>query len=596
MPADETEDNIEKNSYKHQIEEKLERARSRYNFFRCERTLFTVLTIGLTVAFATLIVRKFVNIPPYTYITLISLFSIYFLVSMATVFYRWMGKSDAASILDKKMGFKERLVTGLEYAEQNEDNKLFGLLVDDIENKLDDDSIKHALPHKFPGSTKFLVAVSVLFLILLFLPYMYPEKSDQIVSNIEETVVEAPDVIEDTAEESPGKDVDEKMDAVAEKEDKLKQEGEEAKEPQGGQEDKKLAEAKTEEPDNKQEKQEKKGESQLQAKTPEDKTKEEQLSKSVEKEQQKQKTTNPLQDQISNLLSNINSKLDQLEGKPGQEDKDEGEKSELADGEKQESQEKEDKSKQLAGGEKEQPEDKKEESGETTEASGSDQEPKLADKEKPESQEREDESKQLASAENEQLENKKEEPAESKDTSDTEEEPPEEKQAENQKKEQKRKKSSKFRNQKYCKSSQSSYSLQKTMTVLLCQVSPWVDQRKIRLIHQRTDQARANKQSLLLQMILPEHLSKNNSRKSRVRGLHKLINLRLHLPVQIKRILRKPNNEIPAKILMIKQHKDSSNRQGILLRPEKQIASQQIVLNKQPNKRVRAVREIRKNR
>ena len=348
-----------------------------------------------------------------------------------------MGKSDAASILDKRMGFKERLVTGLEYAEQNEDNKLFGLLVDDIENKLDDDSIKHALPHKFPGSTKFLVAVSVLFLILLFLPYMYPEKSDQIVSNIEETVVEAPDVIEDTAEESPGKDVDEKMDAVAEKEDKLKQEGEEAKEPQGGQKDKKLAEAKTEEPDNKQEKQEKKVESQLQAKTPEDKTKDEQLSKSVEKEQQKQKTTNPLQDQISNLLSNINSKLDQLEGKPGQEDKGESEKSELADSEKQESQEEEDKSKQLAGGEKEQPEDKKEESGETTEASGSDQEPKLADKEKPESQEREDESKQLASAENEQLEDKKEEPAESKDTSETEEEPPEEKQAENQKKEQK---------------------------------------------------------------------------------------------------------------------------------------------------------------
>ncbi len=106
MPGDETEDNIEKNSFKHQIEEKLEKARSRYNFFRCERTLFTVLTIGLTAAFATLIVRKFVSIPPYTYTTLISLFSIYFLVSGAMVFYRWMGKSDAASILDKKMGLR----------------------------------------------------------------------------------------------------------------------------------------------------------------------------------------------------------------------------------------------------------------------------------------------------------------------------------------------------------------------------------------------------------------------------------------------------------------------------------------------------------
>ena len=155
------------------------------------------------------------------------------------VFYRWMGKSEAASILDKKMGFKERLVTGLEYAEQNEDNKLFGLLVDDIKNKLDDDSIKHTLPHKFPRSTKFLVAVSVLFLILLFLPYMYTEESDQIVSDIEETVIEAPDVTEGTMEESPGKDEWEKMDAVAEKEDKLKQEGEEVKDPQGGQEEKK---------------------------------------------------------------------------------------------------------------------------------------------------------------------------------------------------------------------------------------------------------------------------------------------------------------------------------------------------------------------
>ncbi len=283
MPGDETEDNIEKNSYKHQIEEKLERARSRYNFFRCERMLFTVLTIGLTVAFATLIARKFVSIPPYTYTTLISLFSIYLLVSGAMVFYRWMGKSEAASILDKKMGFKERLVTGLEYAEQNEDNKLFGLLVDDIKNKLDDDSIKHTLPHKFPRSAKFLAAVSVLFLILLLLPYKYTEESDQIVTTIEETVVEAPDVIEDAAGKSPGKDEEEKMDAVAEKEDKLEQEGEKVKDPQGGQEDKKLAEAKTEGPDNKQEEQEKQEESQLQAKTPEDKTKEEQLSKSVEK-------------------------------------------------------------------------------------------------------------------------------------------------------------------------------------------------------------------------------------------------------------------------------------------------------------------------
>ena len=210
MPVGEKEGNIEKNSYKHQIEGKLKKARSRYNFFRCERALFIVLTVGLTVALVTLITQKFVDIPPYTYIALISSFSIYFLVNLVIVFYRWMGKSDAASILDKKMGFQERLVTGLEYAELSEDNKLFGLLVDDINNKLDDDSIKHTLPHKFPGSTKFLIAVSVLLLVLLLLPYMYPEGSDKIVTSIRETVIEVPDIIKDTTEKSPRKDEEEK--------------------------------------------------------------------------------------------------------------------------------------------------------------------------------------------------------------------------------------------------------------------------------------------------------------------------------------------------------------------------------------------------
>jgi len=123
MSADETVDNIGKASYKDQIEQKLEKARLRYNIFRCERIFLTVLTIGLAVVLITLIARKFVNIPPYTYTILISSFSIYLLVNLFIVFTRWMGKSDAASILDKKMGFKERLVTGLEYAEQNENNK-----------------------------------------------------------------------------------------------------------------------------------------------------------------------------------------------------------------------------------------------------------------------------------------------------------------------------------------------------------------------------------------------------------------------------------------------------------------------------------------
>ena len=171
MSADETEDNKDKVSYKNQIEQKLEKARFRYNLFRCERTFLTVLTIGLTVALVTLITRRFVEVPPYTYTIIISLFSIYFLVNLYNVVFRWMGKSDAASILDKKMGFKERLVTGLEYAEQDENNKFLALLVDEINRKLDDKSIKESIPHKFAWSTKYLIAVLILFLIFLFLPF-----------------------------------------------------------------------------------------------------------------------------------------------------------------------------------------------------------------------------------------------------------------------------------------------------------------------------------------------------------------------------------------------------------------------------------------
>ncbi len=64
MSADEIVDNIGKDSYKSQIEQKLEKARFRYNIFRCERIFFAVLTIGLTLTLFTLVARKFVNIPP----------------------------------------------------------------------------------------------------------------------------------------------------------------------------------------------------------------------------------------------------------------------------------------------------------------------------------------------------------------------------------------------------------------------------------------------------------------------------------------------------------------------------------------------------
>ena len=329
MSTEEKVDNIGKDSYKSQIEKKVETARFRYNIFRCERMFLTVLTIGLAVALITLLARRFVNVPAYTYTILISTFSIYFLVNLVIVFFRWMGESDAASMLDKKMGFKERLVTGLEYAEQNENNKFLGLLVAEINSKLDDKSIKKSIPHKFPRSTKYLVAVSILLLIFLFLPYQYPVEPDQMVTDVKESVIE-------TTEENA---------SVAEQEDTIKQEEEteETEETQQEQEDRILAEAKTEQLEKDQEKK---------AET--------QLSKLAKKEQQKQKAADSLQGRISDLLSSINSKLDQLEGKSKPEDKVKSQKPELTDKKKPESGQTEEKSEQAAGEEKEKSEDNKE--------------------------------------------------------------------------------------------------------------------------------------------------------------------------------------------------------------------------------------------
>ena len=349
MPIDETEKNIDKASYKNQIEEKLEKARFRYNFFRCERVFLVVLTVGLTVTLITLVARKFLNIPSYTYIALIALFLIFFIVNLVTVIHKWVGKSDAASLLDEKMGFKERLVTGLEYADQNEDNKLFGLLVDEIKSKLDDNSIKNTLPHKFPKSTKYLIAVSILLLIFLLLPYFYPVEP----------------VIETTKEN----------DTVAQKEEEITQE-EKIEETKQEQEDSILAETKAGQPGKDQEE---KGETQLQAKMPDAISKEKQLTETAEKEQQKQEQSNSLQNQISNLFSSINAKLDQLEGKSKPEEKGESKKQELTEKEKTEDREREGESVQIARADKEQLDDQKEEPSKTPDTSG-------ADKEEPEKQ------------------------------------------------------------------------------------------------------------------------------------------------------------------------------------------------------------------
>ncbi len=335
MQTDDKDDDIKhQNSYKDKIEEKLEKVKLRYNLFRCENTYLTVFTIGLAIALITIIVQKFVDIPPYTYIILISLFSIYFFLNLAITIKKWIGKSEAAKILDEKMHFKERLVTGLEYAEQTEKNKFFDMLVDDITSKLDGKSIKNTLPHKFPKATKFFIPVSILLLILLLFPYLYPEKLEQIITDIQESIVEKPGLLNNTLEKPETKEAE---DIVAEKKDEEK-----SKEPQEEQKDKKLAGTET------------------------DKT---------QKEQQAQKTTSPLQNEISKLLSKINSTFDKLENKSKTEDKAEGGKSKLSDLKAGESQKKEDEPKQIAKTEKEQLEGKEKEPTKTADASDSDEKP-----------------------------------------------------------------------------------------------------------------------------------------------------------------------------------------------------------------------------
>ncbi len=340
MQGDDKEDNMKhQNSYKDIIEEKLEKARFRYNIFRCESTYLTVLTIGLAIALITLITRKFVDIPYYAYITLISLFTIYFFLALATTINKWIGKTEAASILDKKMHFQERLVTGLEYADQKEKNKFFDMLANDITSKLDDKGIKAALPHKFPKATKFFVPVSILLLILLLLPHIYSEKPELIAAN-DLSKLSKPETKE-----------------TEDRKDELKQE-----------ENKKLAGTETEK-----------------SKKEQDKEKDQQLQAQATKDK-----TNPLQDEISKLLSKINSTLAKLENdKPKPGEKAESEKS------------------------------------------------KLSDQKAPGSQKKEEEpQQQTAKTETEPLESKEKEPAKTADASDSDKKPPEQEQAKDQKKKQ----------------------------------------------------------------------------------------------------------------------------------------------------------------
>jgi hypothetical protein len=358
MQADDKEDNMKhQNSYKDIIEEKLEKARFRYNIFRCESTYLTVLTIGLAIALITLITRKFIDIPYYAYITIISLFTIYFFLTLATTISKWIGKTEAASILDKKMHFKERLVTGLEYAEQKEKNKFFDMLANDITSKLDDKGIKAALPHKFPKATKFFVPVSILLLILLLLPYIYSERPVQIVTN-------------GLTNNNLSKLSKPETKETEDKKDELKQE-EKSKGPQEEQEDKKLAGTETEK-----------------SKEEQDKEKDQQLQAQATKGK-----TNPLQDEISKLLSKINATLAKFE-------------------------------------------DDKPKPGEKAESEKS----KLSDQKAPESQKKEEEpQQQTAKTETEPLESKEKEPAKTADASDSDKKPPEQEQSQEQAKDQKKK-------------------------------------------------------------------------------------------------------------------------------------------------------------
>ncbi|MCP5003467.1 MAG: hypothetical protein GY941_05865, partial [Planctomycetes bacterium] len=201
-------DGPESGKSKRLIEERVEKARFRYNFFRCEMVLFTVLAIGLSMALITLVVRKFVEVPYYVSIILISVFSIYFFVTLASLIVNWIGKSEAANLLDKEMHLKERLVTGLEYADQEKSNRLLDLLVADITTQLDDKGIKAAIPHKLPGATKFLIPVAILLLLLLILPLIYPVESERIVKEIKGSITEIPVSKEDEKETDQPEDLE----------------------------------------------------------------------------------------------------------------------------------------------------------------------------------------------------------------------------------------------------------------------------------------------------------------------------------------------------------------------------------------------------
>ncbi|MFQ5965225.1 MAG: hypothetical protein ACE5KZ_13200, partial [Candidatus Scalinduaceae bacterium] len=355
MKTNKTEEDMKyQSSSKDQIEEKLEKIRFRHNLFKCENTYLTLLTIGLAIALITLIVQKFIYVPSYVYVILASLFSVYFFISLITSIKHWTGKAEAASLLDNKMHFKERLVTGLEYAGQKEKNKLFNILVDDITNKLDNKNIKTTLPHKYPKVTKFFIPISILLLILLLLPYIYPEKSEQIVTNIKESVIKAPGVINNSLRKFSKTETKEKNENVVKKKDKLKRE-EETKKLQQEQENKKLAETKTEKSKKEQEKTEQK---QLHAQSP----------KASEKEQQEQKVTNPLKNEISKLLSKINSTLNKLENRGKSEETTKDEKSKLSGTETLKSQNKEEESQQIAKTNKQQSEAKEKEPTKTAQA------------------------------------------------------------------------------------------------------------------------------------------------------------------------------------------------------------------------------------
>lgn len=77
---------------------------------------------------------------------------------------------EAAVIVDKKLAFKERLSTALEFMDKKEDLRFVNALLYDTSSKINDINHRNAVHFRFPSEVKFILPVVLIITILLWLP------------------------------------------------------------------------------------------------------------------------------------------------------------------------------------------------------------------------------------------------------------------------------------------------------------------------------------------------------------------------------------------------------------------------------------------